>query len=436
MPKTVHDPLHGSIRLDGVFLKLADRHEMQRLRQIKQLGLGNFVFPGANHTRFEHSLGVYHLSGQMAESLKLSDEESDIVRAAGMLHDICHTPFSHTLSELAEVRFGLDHMKAARKLINGEIPTYAEKDEEFLRSEPTISEILEDAGISPRKVCDLIEYPESKRSTGDLFSQKAGQSFFKSGNYLHQIIHGPIDSDQMDYLVRDAHYTGVTHGAIDTERIISMLQVHNDQLVLNKGGATAAEGLMVSRSLMYTSVYYHETVRIAGSMLNKAIEESKLDMGDIHLMTDCDLMASLESQGGKTLKISRDLMNRRLYKKAYVGYVADISEEDSHILAQYTQYGERKKLEQEIADLADVHISEVTVDIPSESALLSKISIGKTDVSILKDDKVRSITKMSSIAKALQSRDTFRWAILVSSPKDKTDAVGKAVKKVLNLSTS
>jgi hypothetical protein len=228
----------------------------------------------------------------------------------------------------------------------------------------------------------------------------------------------------------------VTHGAIDTERIISMLQVHNDQLVLNKGGATAAEGLMVSRSLMYTSVYYHETVRIAGSMLNKAIEESKLDMGDIHLMTDCDLMASLESQGGKTLKISRDLMNRRLYKKAYVGYVADISEEDSHILAQYTQYGERKKLEQEIADLADVHISEVTVDIPSESALLSKISIGKTDVSILKDDKVRSITKMSSIAKALQSRDTFRWAILVSSPKDKTDAVGKAVKKVLNLSTS
>ena len=165
-------------------------------------------------------------------------------------------------------------MKAARKLINGEIPTYAEKDEEFLRSEPTISEILEDAGISPRKVCDLIEYPESKRSTGDLFSQKAGQSFFKSGNYLHQIIHGPIDSDQMDYLVRDAHYTGVTHGAIDTERIISMLQVHNDQLVLNKGGATAAEGLMVSRSLMYTSVYYHETVRIAGSMLNKADRKS------------------------------------------------------------------------------------------------------------------------------------------------------------------
>ena len=155
-----------------------------------------------------------------------------------------------------------------------------------------------------------------------------------------------------------------------------------------------------------------------------------------HLMTDCDLIASLESQGGKTLKISRDLMNRRLYKKAYVGYVADISEEDSHILAQYTQYEERKKLEQEIADFADVHISEVTVDVPSESALLSKISIGKTDVSILKDDKVRSITKMSSIAKALQSRDTFRWAILVSSPEDKTDAVGKAVKKVLNLSVS
>ena len=432
MFKTFHDPLHGSIVVDDVFLKIVDRHEMQRLRSVKQLGLGNLVFPGANHTRFEHSIGVYHLSGRMASSLGISKEESDAVRAAGMLHDVCHMPFSHTVSEIAEIKFGLDHMQAARKLINGEIKTYGDRDEDVLGSEPPISEILENSGISSREVCDLIEYPESQMANPDVFSQDVGQSYFRSGDYLHQIIHGPVDSDQMDYLVRDAHYTGVTHGAIDIERIISMMHVFNERIVLDKGGVPAAEGLMVSRSLMYTSVYYHETVSIAGSMLNKAVEASDLDLSDMYLMTDADLISLLEAHGGRSHNIVRDLMNRRLYKKAHIGYVADLSEEDSHILARYAKYRERKKLEQEIADIAGMDVSEVAIDIPSESVLLSKISIGKTDVSILEDDRVRSITKISSIARALQSRDTFRWAVLVSAPKGKQDAVEAAAKKVLN----
>lgn len=433
MFKTIHDPLHGSIVIDDVFLDIVDRHEMQRLRHVKQLGMGNLVFPGANHTRFEHSLGVYHLSGRMASSLGLSKEESDTVRAAGMLHDICHMPFSHTISEITEIKFGLDHMEAARKLINGEIKTYGDRDQDILGSEPPISEILEDAGISSRKVCDLIEYPESHRASLDVFSQDVGQSYFRSDDYLHQIIHGPVDSDQMDYLVRDAHYTGVSHGAIDIERIISMMRVFNERIVLDKGGITAAEGLMVSRSLMYTSVYYHEAVSIAGSMLNKAVEVSDLDLGESYLLTDADLISLLEAQGGRSHKIVRNLMNRRLYKKAYIGYVADISEDDLHGLAQYSEYCERKKLEQEVADVAGVDLCEVAIDTPSESVLLSKISIGKTDVSILDGDRVRSITKISSIARALQSRDTLRWAVLVSAPKEKRDAVKAATKKVLNL---
>ncbi len=431
--KTVHDPLHGSIVLDGVFLDLADRHEMQRLRSVKQLGLGNLVFPGANHTRFEHSLGVYHLSGRMAASLELSKEESDAVRAAGMLHDVCHMPYSHVLSEIGELRFGFDHMEAAGMLIEGKLRTYSEKDEDLFGSEGSISEMLEAEGISSRKVCDLISYPESPVVGLESFSQENGQSYFTSGDYLHQIIHGPVDSDQMDYLVRDAHYTGVTHGAVDTDRIISMMRVFNDRIVLNRGGVTAAEGLMVSRSLMYTSVYYHETVRIAGSMLNKAIEASDLDLREMYLMTDPDLISSLEAHGGRACSIVRNLMNRRLYKKAMVGYVADLTPDQSRNLAQYTSYEERKMLEQEIADVAGTDISDVAVDIPSESALLSKISIGKTDVSILDGNRVRSITKLSTIAKALQSRDTFRWAILVSSPKEKRDAVEHAAKKILGL---
>ncbi len=95
--KYVHDPIHGSIVIDGPFLDIMGRHEVQRLHSIKQLGLGNMVFPGANHTRFEHSIGVYHLAGRMCDVLELSKEDTMTIKAAGFLHDICHPPFSHTM---------------------------------------------------------------------------------------------------------------------------------------------------------------------------------------------------------------------------------------------------------------------------------------------------------------------------------------------------
>ena len=98
--KIVHDPIHGSITIAPPFLDILDRHEMQRIRSVKQLGLGDLVFPGANHTRFEHCLGVYHLSGRMGKVLDLDDEDITALMAAGLLHDVCHAPFSHTLEEI------------------------------------------------------------------------------------------------------------------------------------------------------------------------------------------------------------------------------------------------------------------------------------------------------------------------------------------------
>ena len=99
--KYVHDPIHGSIVIDGLFLDIMGRHEIQRLHLIKQLGLGNMVFPGANHTRFEHSLGVYHLAGRMCEALELNKEDTLALKAAGLLHDMCHSPFSHSWQDKA-----------------------------------------------------------------------------------------------------------------------------------------------------------------------------------------------------------------------------------------------------------------------------------------------------------------------------------------------
>jgi len=431
--KVIHDPLHGSIRIEGIFLDILDRHEFQRMHSVKQLGLSYSVFPGANHTRLEHSIGVYHLAGKMADAIGMDDEDSQAVKAAAMLHDICHPPFSHTMEEIMEENTGLDHMDLAKRLIFGEIPTYLERDEDLFGGSEPISEILESDGISPEFVCDLISLPKSKNDTPDILSFGGKQSFFASKDYAHQIIHGPVDADQMDYLVRDAHYTGVSHGSIDLERLMSQMRIFNSTLVLEKGGITATEGLMVSRALMYSSVYYHKTVRIVEMMLTKAAEVSMEDMSQLYLMDDADLTNTLIGAGGKASEIARSVLRRRLYKKAFALYTVDADEDMLCSLTKYSKYDDRKDLESEIADKANVDYTDVVADIPSRSALLSSVKIGKTDVPILHDGKVRSITKFSPLAKALQSRSIFDWSVMISSPPEHTEAVGKAAKKVLGL---
>jgi HD superfamily phosphohydrolase len=211
------------------------------------------------------------------------------------------------------------------------------------------------------------------------------------------------------------------------------MRVHNNTIVLERGCVVAAEGLMVSRALMYTSVYFNKTVRIAEMMLSKAVELSNADMSKLHLMDDADLRAELIAQRGKPSEIMRALIHRRLYKKAFSAYSADIDEEQLNKIVKYAKYEEKKKLEDEIAEIAKVDYSQVIVDTPSRSSLLSNIKIGKTDVSILQDGRVRPITRISPVSKALQSRDTFAWAIMVSSPAEHRERVEKAATSILSL---
>jgi HD superfamily phosphohydrolase len=432
--KVIHDPLHGSIPVDGVFLKLLARHEVQRLHSVKQLGMANTVFPGANHTRLEHSLGVFHLANRMSKALRLDDDETKHVCAAALLHDICHLPYSHNISELYEHRTGTDHMELARPLIKGTIPTFSERDRDMLDGTGTISELLESNGLSTDTVCDLIAKPRSVTEGLEAFMpDRKKTSYFPSKDHLHQMIHGPVDADQMDYLLRDAHYTGVAHGSIDIERLMTQMKVYNDTIVIERGGVVAAEGLMVSRALMYTSVYFNKTVRIAEMMLSKAVELSEVDMEAIHLMDDPDLRTALIENGGRSSKMIRSLIHRRLYKTALSAYTSDLDEEQISRIAEFSKYENRKKLEDEIAESAGVDYSEVIVDMPSRSSLLSNAKIGKTDVSIYYDGRVRPIARISPVAKALQSRDTFGWAVMVSAPYAHTEKVRRAASSILNL---
>ena len=430
--KTIHDPVHGGIKVDGMFLDLLDRHEMQRLRGVKQLGMANMVFPGANHTRFEHCLGAYHLAGEMAESIGLSKEDSMAVRTAGLLHDICHAPYSHTLETIMEEVTGQDHMELARNLILGKIKTCRDRDKDLFGGEAPMSEIIEAAGVDPVQVCDLIAYPETTARESDLLSFEGGKDeYFRSKDYIHQIIHGPVDCDQMDYLLRDAHYTGVVLGHFDIDRILAKLRVANDRICIGKGGAPAAEGLMVSRSLMYTSVYFHPTVRIINRMITKAVLESGLDLKDMYLWDDSDLAHLLYSCGGVSSKLMRLLYNRMFYRQAVLVPNEEMDNDLALHLSKYSSAHERTILEKEIADKAGIDVSEVCIEMPPESSFQSTLKIGKTDVSIVSDDgKIRSITKTSSIAKALQARDSFGWSLVIACPDGHREAVAKAASKL------
>lgn len=248
------------------------------------------------------------------------------------------------------------------------------------------------------------------------------------------MIHGPVDVDQMDYLIRDSHYTGVTAGHIDLERILSTVDIHNDRLCIRRSGSAAAEGLMMARSLMYTSVYFHPTIRTIERMVVKAVQSSGMDLSDIYLWDDADISRALIDCGGVSSELMRKIRGRRFYKPALVLSNQEIPDDTAQLLARYTSRKRRNEIEGLIADKAGIEENEICVSMSSPSSLRSMASIGKTDVAILgPDGRVMNLSKLSPVAKSLQSRDPYGWAVAVSCPPELKEKVQKAARKVLSL---
>ena len=193
---TIKDSVHDHIAVEGVAEALLDTPALQRLRRITQLGTASFVYPSANHTRFEHSLGVYHLANEALGHLGIEGPQAERVRAAALLHDIGHTPFSHNTEDVLEREAGKSHDDV----------------HDLIRGSP-VERVLVDHDIDPDRVADLI--------AGD--------------GELGQLVSGELDVDRMDYLVRDAHHTGVPYGTIDHGRLVRELRLVGGELVLAEG---------------------------------------------------------------------------------------------------------------------------------------------------------------------------------------------------------
>jgi HD superfamily phosphohydrolase len=237
--KIINDPVYGFIKIasNGLY-EIIEHPYFQRLRRIKQLGLTNFVYPGATHTRFQHALGSYHLMGLAIQVLRnkevrITADEEEAALSAILLHDIGHGPFSHALEEsiirdLQHEELSLLFMKALNDEFQGRL----------------------DLAI-------------------EIFRGRYHKKF------LHQLISGQLDMDRLDYLKRDSFFTGVTEGVIGSDRIVRMLNVANDDLVVDQKGIYSIEKFIIARRLMYWQVYLHKTVLSSEILLVNILKRAK-----------------------------------------------------------------------------------------------------------------------------------------------------------------
>ncbi len=429
--KTVHDSVHGGIRVEGVSLALLDVPELQRLHSIHQLGLANLVYPGANHTRFEHSLGTFEVAKRVCSSLQMDKGEARIVECASLLHDVGHLPYSHTLEFVLHDQFGIDHAEISRRLIRGEITVLSDSDRAILGHYSTIPETLERHDVNPKEVAGLLEgitAPSAQRT----FGRQRGQVHFNERRYLPQLVSGPVDVDQLDYLKRDAHYTGVAYGVIDLDRLVQTMQVFNGDLVIDRGGLSAVEGMLVARALMFSAVYFHKTVRIAELMLAKAVEKvGKREIERIQGMTDSTLLSHLASMGGYFQEMATLIKYRRLFKKAYSVPTLSLDRDRWKDIDSMGEISKRRAIEEEIARRAGVPSEHVIIDVPSSELEISEPRIALTEVRILDGGRVKMLPRISAIAASLQMRRSHESAVMVACPERDKAKVARAAAKSL-----
>ena len=404
---TVKDTVHDHIEIEGVAADLLDTPAVQRLRHVKQLGTVQLVYPSANHTRFEHSLGVYHLASRALDHLGIEGKRADRIEAAAMLHDVGHGPFSHNLESLTHRRTGKYHDDVDELLATG-----------------AVGEVLRDHDLDPDRIAALV----------------AGE-----GTY-GPLVSGELDVDRMDYLVRDAYHTGVPYGTIDTERFVRELAfVEPDpeetyaadaaepddspdrslQLVLDEGNVQTAESLLLARALMNPVVYTHHVARISKAMLRRGavdlLDATATTAAELRRMDDHDFLAALRDCR-ETAEISRRYDERDLYKLAVWAEYGDVPER-----VHEADHAAETALEREIAEEAGVARDNVILDVPPEPTM--RESTARVTV----NGRIRRLERQSPLVSALRTAQRNQWRLGVYAPEPATDRVGRAAADVLGL---
>ena len=357
--KVIRDPLWNTIRLDPIAVQIVDTAEFQRLRYIRQLGFTHLVYPGATHTRFDHALGVYHLTtvalDRIRENRRTPPEAlqgEHLIPYAALLHDIGHYPFSHALEEL-EAEY---------------VPTHHEEvSERFLASSSLREALVPLGSTAPELLLELI----------------SGQSEIP----LRGLVSGALDLDKMEYLRRDAHFSGVPYGEVDVSRLLQGLVLLRDpdsgqyEVGVHEKAVAALESLLFAKYQMFRNVYWHHAVR-AATVLYKRIVEEAVDSGllvshELVGPTDEELLHEIsrrarEADGETAERIGTRwlpaLRQRRLPKRALELTAADLT---GRQVEDWVVSGSPRKraIEDDLALDLDLEPGEVVIDFPAKKAM-------------------------------------------------------------------
>ena len=438
--KIINDPVHGTIKISGPLLDLASTPEINRLNQIRQLGLAYLVFPGAHHTRYEHSFGVGYVAGLIARGAGIDVRESQLVQVAGLLHDLGHGPFSHTMEKIFNDRIGKDHMALTRDIIMGDVDQWDEGwwSRQGVERGPTVPELLDRWELDPKEISALICQDNQHTPHGqETLNIQGEQAYFPNKQYLYQIIHSALDADQLDFLLRDSHYTGVAYGIIDLDRIITTITLFHGELMVEKRGISSLEGMLVARSLMYSSVYFHKTARIAESMLCRAggsLSDEDLQM--IWTMSDGEVLKYMRERGGLCGELATRLSYRKLFKSAFrleSESIAGEGEEAEMLRERVKELADEKnsgRTEREIERKLSIPEGRVIIDVPDPSLTLSEPRLRRTDIKVL-GEKPEILSRISPLARALQRRPPIPWCLMVSCPEKYRSDVQRLSKDLL-----
>ncbi|CAJ1317258.1 HD domain-containing protein [Paenibacillus sp. PK4536] len=405
--KVFKDPVHNYIHVqDRLIWTLINTPEFQRLRRIRQLGTSYLTFHGAEHSRFSHSLGVYEITRRIISQFERGGfedwprEESLVALCAALLHDLGHGPFSHSIEEA----FDMDHEEWTCRILLGDTE---------------VNRVLEEAesGLAER-VASVIRKDYEKKIVVNLVSS-------------------PLDADRMDYLLRDAYFTGVNYGTIDVDRILRMLRPHNGRVVVKESGMHAIEDYLMARYQMYWQVYFHPVTRSSDIVLKQIFRRAKelfdegfdfkflpyplpelfkgdIQVGDYLLLDEALVQTAFMQWTREDDDILADVCHRFMQRKLYKYVETDLIDKQtiSSIRSEFARVGLHPDYDLEI---------DFPTDLPYDVFRPGDPKKEKQILLLDRQNRIQEISEVSDIVRSISGIHRGRYHLYY--PQDKLEKV-------------
>ena len=409
----IKDPLYGYIRLTESEKNILDTTPVQRLRRIKQLSGAEYVYPAANHTRFEHALGAMYLAGTLAHSIPamLETEEILCLKVAALLHDVGHAPFSHLFEPMMTTVLKKTHEDLGVWLI--------EKSQ--------LADVLRDEGLDPKRI--------SKLAVGRLGEPNRA--------FMDQILRSLVDVDKMAFVVRDSYHTGAGYGYVDVFRLIYTMDVLDGNLAVNTTAIPTLEMFLLARLQSFRTIYFHRTSRAVQIMVLKALEKAEPELKLLSFRTPEEYLALDDyavwtklKQCSRSRRLIENVEERRLLKCCYE---KTFYTRDELVSSVFSEDAVRRHMEEEIAAKAGVEQEDVWIDVPSLPSVPYHyaMQLEPMDIPVFQESKEgeRIAVRLTEFSQIVEAMRVFMNIIRVYSPEKHREAIMKAAEDVLGKET-